>query len=104
MKPNIDSTVSVFDFATKLKITADVSVSMATLASEVWQSVNQDLEPRIQSFVDNMGASPSEIRLVEGVFMHDFVHSIFVLAKMRYYPDEPAGENYKVASGIFRLR
>lgn len=77
---------------------------MATLASQVWQSVIQDLETRTQSFVDDMEASPSEIRLIEGVFMHDFVRSIFVLAKMTYYPNEPAGERYKVVSGISRLR
>jgi hypothetical protein len=54
--------------------------------------------------VDDVEASPDEFRLVEGVFMHDFIQAVFVLAKVRYYPDNAPGERYKVVSGMFRLR
>lgn len=99
-----DSTISVFDFASKHKLNVDISMSKASLDSSVWQYINLHRKPRVQRFVDDVEASPDEFRLVEGVFMYDFIRAVFVLAKVRYYPDNPLDERYRVVNGMFRLR
>ncbi|KAJ2917703.1 hypothetical protein MD484_g2745, partial [Candolleomyces efflorescens] len=98
------STISVFDFTVKHQLTVDVTMSKAAYDSKVWQYINLHLEARVQHYVDDVAASAEEFRLVEGVFVFDFIQAVFVLAKVKYDPDKPDGQRYKVVNGMFRLR
>jgi hypothetical protein len=59
--------------------------------------------PRMQWYVEDMEQDPDGVVLVEGVFKFTPSTSMTVWAKMRYAPEAPEGERYKIVNSFFGL-